>query len=105
MVLSILASALAVWAVYRLRMQQVARALSARFDERLAERTVSGSDLLDEGIASSVVARPAFAHYLTAVRFAGGFAPLPGVENKELKAFLLPHDPPDPHESPGRDTY
>ena len=29
-----------------------------------------------------------------------GFATLPDVENKELKAFRLPHDPPDPHESP-----
>jgi hypothetical protein len=34
-----------------------------------------------------------------------GFAPLPVVENKELKGFHLPHDPPDPHESLGRDTY
>ena len=34
-----------------------------------------------------------------------GFALLPGIENKELIAFLLPHDPPHPHESPGRDTY
>jgi hypothetical protein len=30
---------------------------------------------------------------------------LSGVENKELKGFRLPHDPQDPLESPGRDTY
>jgi hypothetical protein len=34
-----------------------------------------------------------------------GFAPLLGVENKGLKEFRLPHDPPNPLESPGRDTY
>ena len=34
-----------------------------------------------------------------------GFAPLPVVENKELKGFLLAHDPLDTHESLGRDTY
>jgi hypothetical protein len=34
-----------------------------------------------------------------------GFAPLPVVENKELNGFRLPHDPPNPHESLGRDTY
>jgi hypothetical protein len=34
-----------------------------------------------------------------------GFEPLPVVENKELNGFRLPHDPPDPHESPDRDTY
>ena len=34
-----------------------------------------------------------------------GFAPLPVVENKELKVFWLPPDQPDPLKSPGRDTY
>jgi hypothetical protein len=34
-----------------------------------------------------------------------GFAPLPVVENKELKGFSVPHDPLDPHDSPGEDTY
>jgi hypothetical protein len=34
-----------------------------------------------------------------------GFAPLPVVENKELNALSLPHDPLDPQESAGRDTY
>jgi hypothetical protein len=34
-----------------------------------------------------------------------GFEPLLIIENKELNRFRLPHDPPDPHESPGRDTY
>ncbi len=47
LVLSILVSALAVWVAYRLRMRQVARALSARFDERLAERTLVARDLHD----------------------------------------------------------
>jgi signal transduction histidine kinase len=47
LVLSILLSALAVWVAYRLRMRQVARALTARFDERLAERTRMARDLHD----------------------------------------------------------
>ena len=34
-----------------------------------------------------------------------GFEPLPTIESKQLKRFGLPHDPPDPHESPGGDTY
>jgi hypothetical protein len=34
-----------------------------------------------------------------------GFEPLSVVENKELNGIQLPHDPPDPHESRGRDTY
>jgi hypothetical protein len=33
-----------------------------------------------------------------------GFAPLPSIENEELKAISLPNDPLDPHERPGRDT-
>ena len=36
-----------VWAAYRLRVQQVARALNARFDERLVERTRMARDLHD----------------------------------------------------------
>ncbi len=35
------------WALYRLRMRQVARALNARFDERLAERTRIARELHD----------------------------------------------------------
>jgi signal transduction histidine kinase len=46
-VLSILAGVLVVWVAYSLRMQQVARALNARFDERLAERTRMARDLHD----------------------------------------------------------
>jgi signal transduction histidine kinase/ligand-binding sensor domain-containing protein len=45
--LSILVGALAAWAAYRWRMRQVARALNARFDERLAERTRMARDLHD----------------------------------------------------------
>lgn len=47
LVLSILVSLSAVWAVYRFRMRQVAGALNARFDERLAERTRMARDLHD----------------------------------------------------------
>jgi signal transduction histidine kinase/ligand-binding sensor domain-containing protein len=36
-----------VWAIYRMRVQQIARAISARFDERLAERTRMARDLHD----------------------------------------------------------
>jgi signal transduction histidine kinase/ligand-binding sensor domain-containing protein len=36
-----------VWAVYRLRVRQLARAISARFDERLAERTRMARDVHD----------------------------------------------------------
>jgi signal transduction histidine kinase/ligand-binding sensor domain-containing protein len=42
-----LASALALWVAYGLRMRHVARALNARFDERLAERTRMARDLHD----------------------------------------------------------
>jgi signal transduction histidine kinase/ligand-binding sensor domain-containing protein len=35
------------WALYRLRVRQIAKALSARFDERLAERTRIARDLHD----------------------------------------------------------
>jgi signal transduction histidine kinase/ligand-binding sensor domain-containing protein len=35
------------WALYRLRVRQIARAISARFDERLAERTRMARDLHD----------------------------------------------------------
>jgi len=47
LMLSILGSAAAVWVAYRLRMRQVAHALNARFDERLAERTRMARDLHD----------------------------------------------------------
>jgi signal transduction histidine kinase len=47
LMLSILLGTLAVWAAYRMRMRQVAGALTARFDERLAERTRMARDLHD----------------------------------------------------------
>lgn len=34
-----------------------------------------------------------------------GFESLLDVENKEVKGFSLPHDPPDPLKVVGRDTY
>jgi hypothetical protein len=33
------------------------------------------------------------------------FGPLPSVDYKELNGVSLPHDPPEPLESPGRGTY
>jgi signal transduction histidine kinase len=45
--LSIVAVVLTAWLAYRLRMRQMARALSARFDERLEERTQLARDLHD----------------------------------------------------------
>ena len=38
---------IAIWSIYRLRVRQVARAISARFDERLAERTRIARELHD----------------------------------------------------------
>jgi len=46
-VLSALAGVLAVWTLFRLRVRQLAHALNARFDERLAERTRMARDLHD----------------------------------------------------------
>jgi signal transduction histidine kinase/ligand-binding sensor domain-containing protein len=43
----ILSGLFAVWVVYRLRVRQISRAVSARFDERLAERTRIARDLHD----------------------------------------------------------
>jgi signal transduction histidine kinase/streptogramin lyase len=43
----IVIGALVVWAIYRLRVRQVAKVISARFDERLAERTRMARDLHD----------------------------------------------------------
>jgi signal transduction histidine kinase/ligand-binding sensor domain-containing protein len=43
----LLSAAIAMWALYQLRMRQMARALSARFDERLAERTRMARDIHD----------------------------------------------------------
>jgi signal transduction histidine kinase/streptogramin lyase len=45
--LCLIVSALIVWVVFRLRVRQVARAISTRFDERLAERTRMARDLHD----------------------------------------------------------
>ena len=47
LVLSVATGAVAMWALYQLRMRQVARSLNARFDERLAERTRMARDLHD----------------------------------------------------------
>ena len=46
-VLCVACGLLVVWAVYRLRVQQIARAISARFDVRLAERTRIARELHD----------------------------------------------------------
>jgi len=47
LVACILLALLTIWTVYRMRVRQVARALSAGFDERLAERTRIARDLHD----------------------------------------------------------
>ena len=47
LVLCIAAGIVVVWAAYRLRLRQLARAMSARFNERLAERTRMARDLHD----------------------------------------------------------
>ena len=46
-VVCLLAGMSAVWTLYRLRLRQVANAMSARFDERLAERTRLARELHD----------------------------------------------------------
>ncbi len=46
-VLCVVASMFVVWALYRLRLRQIANAISARFDERLAERTRMAQELHD----------------------------------------------------------
>jgi signal transduction histidine kinase len=46
-VLCVLGAIVAMWALYQLRIRQVARALNSRFDERLAERTRMARDLHD----------------------------------------------------------
>ena len=46
-VLCVLAASVVAWALYRLRVRQIARVISARFDERLAERTRMARDLHD----------------------------------------------------------
>jgi signal transduction histidine kinase len=43
----VLAAMLLVWLIYRIRMQRVAKAIAARYDERLAERTRIARDLHD----------------------------------------------------------
>jgi signal transduction histidine kinase/ligand-binding sensor domain-containing protein len=45
--LCVITVAFVVWSLYRLRVRQVARSISARFDERLAERTHMARDLHD----------------------------------------------------------
>jgi signal transduction histidine kinase/ligand-binding sensor domain-containing protein len=47
LMLCVVSAIVAVWAIYQLRMRQLARALNARFDERLAERTRMARDLHD----------------------------------------------------------
>src|SRR5260370_3819356 len=46
-VLCVVASMFVVWALYRLRLRQIANAISAHFDERLAERTRMAQELHD----------------------------------------------------------
>jgi signal transduction histidine kinase len=68
LLLTIAISIVGIWALYQLRMRQVARALNARFDERLAERTRLARDLHDtllqtvqgsKMVADSALSRPA----------------------------------------------
>src|SRR5271165_2252517 len=47
LLLGVIAVIFVAWALYRLRVQQIARAISARFDKRLAERTRMARDLHD----------------------------------------------------------
>jgi signal transduction histidine kinase len=47
LVLCVVTGILTMWALYQLRMRQVAHSLSTRFDERLAERTRMARDLHD----------------------------------------------------------
>ena len=47
LVLCVITAIAGMWALYHLRMRQMARALNARFDERLAERTRMARDLHD----------------------------------------------------------
>jgi ligand-binding sensor domain-containing protein/two-component sensor histidine kinase len=47
LLLSVLTGTLLVWALYRVRVRQIARILSVRFDERLAERTRMARELHD----------------------------------------------------------
>src|SRR5262249_43271079 len=47
LVASSLIGLLAIWGLYQLRLRQVARAVSARFDERLAERTRVAREIHD----------------------------------------------------------
>jgi len=46
-ILCVLSGVFIVWVIYRLRVRQIARAIGARFDERLAERTRIARDLHD----------------------------------------------------------
>lgn len=45
--LCVVSSAVAIWLMYRLRVRQISASISARFDERLAERTRVAQDLHD----------------------------------------------------------
>jgi signal transduction histidine kinase len=47
LVACVVIGAIAVWAIYRFRCRQIARVISARFDERLAERTRMARELHD----------------------------------------------------------
>jgi signal transduction histidine kinase/ligand-binding sensor domain-containing protein len=47
LIMSIAAGLFAVWGLYRLRVRQISRVMSARFDERLAERTRVARELHD----------------------------------------------------------
>jgi signal transduction histidine kinase/streptogramin lyase len=45
--LCLISSGLIIWVIYRLRLRQISRAIGARFDDRLAERTRIARDLHD----------------------------------------------------------
>jgi signal transduction histidine kinase len=46
-ILCVVSGVFIVWVIFRLRVRHVARSISARFDERLAERTRMARDLHD----------------------------------------------------------
>jgi signal transduction histidine kinase len=46
-ILGIVSAVFIVWVIYRLRVLQISRSIGARFDERLAERTLMARDLHD----------------------------------------------------------
>lgn len=65
-ILCVIAAALVLWAFYRLRVSQMAGAMNARFDERLAERTRLARELHDTFLqtiqGSKLIAEDALEH-------------------------------------------